>query len=72
MILSYLVEPFNACSRRTVNAQIATEHSMNSYGQPAIVQEDGAAVDLMSWKLCGYKVVEATPLEKEQLARMGF
>jgi len=69
MILSYFVEPFNACSRREVNAHITTEHSC---GQPVIVQEDGEAVDPISWKMCGYRVLEATPLEKEQLARMGF
>ncbi|MGD0884908.1 MAG: hypothetical protein ABSA46_08555 [Thermodesulfovibrionales bacterium] len=72
MILSYLVEPFNPCSRRTVNAKITTNHNMNSDGQPVIVQEDGEAVDLTTWAMCGYKVVEATPLEKEHLAQMGL
>jgi|MudIll2142460700_1097286.scaffolds.fasta_scaffold61978_1 hypothetical protein len=69
MILSYLVEPFNPCSRRTVNAKITPNHSD---GQSVIVQEDGEAVSLMTWATCGYKVEESTPPEKEQLARMGL
>jgi hypothetical protein len=72
MILSYFVEPFNPCSRRTVNAKISTKHAMSSGGQPVIVQEDGETVDFMTWAMCGYKVVEASPAEKEQLAQIGL
>ena len=72
MILSYFVEPFHPCSRRTVNAKISTNLTMSSDGQPVIVQEDGETVDLMTWAICGYKVVEASPSEKEQLMRMGL
>lgn len=73
MQLSYLINPFESDNKRsTIKAEITTNHSTSSYGQPVIVLEDGGAIDLMSWVGCGYKVVRATHKEKESLTRMGL
>jgi len=72
MELSYLEQPWNPCSRCTVTAKITTEHSMSSYGKPAIMREDGEELSVAAWALCGYQVVRATAEERQQLARMGL
>jgi hypothetical protein len=69
MKLSY-VDLLGDGKRHEVEATITTEHSASSYGQPVIVMEDGGALDLPSWALLGYRVVEATPEERAQLAKI--
>lgn len=71
MTLSYLINPFGgAAARRKVRARLTTEHSASSYGQPVIILPDGAALDLMSWALCGYRVERATATERAALAHI--
>jgi hypothetical protein len=56
--------------RHEVAATITTNHATSSYGQPVIVLPDGGAVDLTTWILLNYQVVEATADEQEQLQRL--
>ncbi len=56
--------------RHTVDATITTDRPASSYGQPVIVTSDGSAVDLASWVMLDYQVVEATPEERAQLAQI--
>ena len=77
MRLSYLVDPLmrgktRYMRRYVVKVKVTSEHSASSYGQPVIVLPDGSALDLMSWVGCGYRVVEATIEERQQLGRMGL
>lgn len=70
MKLSY-VDKFGDGERHEMNATVTTEHSASSYGQPVIVLEsDGEALDLMSWLLLEYKVIEATPKELKLLKQV--
>lgn len=70
MILSY--HDLGKKKQHRIKAEITTEHSASSYGQPVIVLEDGGALDLMSWVGLGYQVVKASEKEKEALAKMGL
>lgn len=47
-----------------VKANITTEHSASSYGQPVVVLEDGNAIDAFSWIILKYKIIKAN--EEEQ------
>lgn len=69
MKLSY-VDLLGDGERHTLSARITTDHPASSYGQPVIVMEDGGALDLASWVMLGYQVVEATPEERAQLAQI--
>jgi hypothetical protein len=69
MKLSY-VELLGDGERHEVEAEITTDHPASSYGRPVIVMEDGGALDLASWALLGYQVIEATPDERAQLAKI--
>jgi hypothetical protein len=72
MILSYQ-DIFEENAKRTrIKATITTEHSASSYGQPAIVLDDGGALDLMSWVSLGYRLEKATKKELEGLRKMGL
>ena len=70
MILSY--HDLRDLKRHRIKARVTTDHSASSYGQPAIVLEDGGALDLMSWVGLGYQVVKASKKEMEGLIRMGL
>jgi len=70
MILSY--HNLGEKKRHRVKAKITTEHSASSYGQPVIVLEDGGALDLFSWTVLGYRVIQAGKRERAELARMGL
>ena len=72
MILSYSNKIFGEKGRHRIKAEITTDHSASSYGQPVIVLEDGGALDLMSWVSLDYRVVKATKKEMAELARMGL
>lgn len=70
MKLSY-VDVLGDGERHEVAATITTNHSASSYGQPVIVLEsDGEALDITSWILLNYQIVEATPEELELLKRV--
>lgn len=69
MKLSY-VDLLGDGERHAVEATITTDHPASSYGQPVIVMEDGGAVDLASWVTLDYQVIEATPEERAQLAKI--
>ncbi len=69
MKLSY-VDLLGDGELHTVEATITTDHPASSYGRPVIVLSDGGALDLPSWALLGYRVVETTPEECAQLARI--
>jgi hypothetical protein len=69
MILSY-VDILGDGERHRINATITTEHSLSSYGQPVILLDDGQPLDLTSWVLLGYQVIQATENEVELLKRV--
>lgn len=57
--------------RHEVRATVTTDHPASSYGQPVIVLEsDGQALDINSWILLNYQILEATPEEMELLKRV--
>ena len=56
--------------RQIISAEITTEHSASSYGQPVILLEDGGALDLMSWVALDYQVEEATDDEWDSLNKL--
>jgi hypothetical protein len=49
--------------RHTISATITTEHSLSSYGQPVLLLEDGNPLNVESWILMAYQVVNATNAE---------
>lgn len=52
-------------------AKVTSDHPDSSYGQPVIVLEsDNMALDITSWVLLNYQIVEATPEEFELLKRV--
>lgn len=57
---------------KRIKARITTNHSASSYGQPVIVLDDGEALDMMSWVMCGYQVVKASKKELDALASIGL
>ena len=69
MKLSY-VDLLGDGERHTIEATITTDHPASSYGQAVIVTGDGLALDLASWVMLDYQVVEATPEERAQLAKI--
>lgn len=57
--------------RHEVNATVTADHPASSYGQPVIVLEsDGEALDITSWILLNYQIVEAAPEELEMLKQV--
>ena len=72
MILSYSNKIFGEKRRHRIKAQITTEHSASSYGQPVIVLEDGGSLDLMSWVSLDYRIVRANKKEMTALGKMGL
>lgn len=56
--------------RHEVAATVTTNHQASSYGQPVIVLDDGDALDITSWVMLNYQIIEATPDELEQLKRV--
>lgn len=71
MILEYQ-DIFEGNEKQRVEAEVTTEHSASSYGQPVIVLDDGNAIDFVSWVMLGYRVVKATKEEREVLRHMGL
>lgn len=71
MKLSY-VDVLSNGERKTVIANVTTDHAASSYGKPVIVLPDGEALDLTSWLLLSYQIVSATPDEMELLKRVQF
>lgn len=71
MILEY-IDIFEGDERHQVEAELTTEHSASSYGQPVIVLDDGGALDWVSWISLGYRLVDGTEEEKEFLRKEGF
>lgn len=69
MKLSYM-DVLGDQKRHEINATVTTDHPASSYGQPVIVLEDGDALDMPSWILLNYQIVEATPEEMELLKRV--
>lgn len=72
MILSYkdVFEPKSG--RKRIYAEIVTEGRSTSYLQSGVILEDGSTLDLFSWIAMSYRVVEATPEEREALHEMGL
>src|SRR4030067_768750 len=70
MKLSYM-DILGDKKRHIVKAKVTTDHPESSYGHPVIVLEsDNKALDITSWVLLDYKIVEATPKEGELLERV--
>lgn len=66
MKLSYL-DLLGDGKRHTIAATITTDHPLSSYGQPVILLDDGNPLDVASFVMLGYQVIEATPNEVELL-----
>jgi hypothetical protein len=72
MLLSYQDFFDEEAGRTEVEAELTTEHSASSYGQPVIVLEDGGSLDLVSWVSMDYRVEEADNEERAALQKMGL
>lgn len=70
MLLSFHNDETDERTRMT--AELTTEHPTSSYGQPALVLEDGGSLDLLSWIAVDYQVEEATTEEINGLLGGGF
>lgn len=55
---------------RHVEAEVTADHPSSHYGQPVIVLPDGDALDLQSWVLLGYQVLQADADEIEALKKI--
>lgn len=53
-------------------AKLTTGHSASSYGQPVLVRDDGEALGPGDAILADYRIVTATPKERQALATAGF
>ncbi len=62
MRLSY-VDLLGDGERHEIDATITTAHSASSHGQPVVLLPDGGLINLSSWVLLNYKVVEASSAE---------
>ena len=58
MILSY-VDLLGDGQRHEMQATITTDHPALSYDQPVLILEDGQPLDLSSWMLLSYQVIQA-------------
>lgn len=61
MLLSYR-DIFEGVQNQ-ISAEITTDHSESSYGQPVIILETGELLDAASWLLMSYEVVIASEEE---------
>lgn len=68
MILSY-VDVIGDHQRHEIDATVTTDHAASSYGIPVVVLPDGESLDVQSWMLLDYRVVDATPEEFDELRR---
>lgn len=68
MILQY-VDIFADGEVKKITADITTEHSASSYGQPVVVLPGGEALNAESWVLLNYQVVKATKTEAKMMER---
>ncbi len=68
MRLSY-VDVLGDRERHEIEATVTTDHAASSYGLPVIVLADGEALDVTSWMILNYQVVEATEEELADLVR---
>lgn len=72
MILSYRNLFEENSKRKRIKATITTEHPASSYGQPAIILEDGGSLDMMSWVALDYRVEKASKRELQALQKIGL
>lgn len=66
MIVSY-IDILGDKERHEIKATVTTDHPASSYGIPVVVLPDGESLDIASWILLSYAVVEAT---REELASL--
>ena len=69
MILSYRDSDGKICK---VKANISTDDSTYSYGQPVIILADSGMLDLMSWIGLGCQVIKAPVKERSELQEIGL
>ena len=69
MILSYTDSDGKICKAK---ANISTDYSTYSYGQPVIVLADSGVLDFISWVGIGYQIVRATKEERSKLQEIGL
>ena len=55
-----------------VEANISTDYSTYSYGQPVIILADSGVLDLISWVGLGYQVIKATVKKRSELQEIGL
>ena len=55
---------------KKVAASITIKHAGSGYGQPLIVLSTGEAVDVLSWHLREYQVIDATQQERHLLSEI--
>ncbi len=68
MLLSY-VDLLGDHERHEIAATVTMDHPASSYGIPVVVLPDGEALDVQSWMILNYAVVEASDSELEALTR---
>ena len=69
MILSYTDSDGKICKAK---ANISTDYSTYSYGQPVIVLADSGVLDLRSWVGLGCQIIRATSKERSELQEIGL
>jgi hypothetical protein len=69
MILSYTDSDGKMCKAK---ANISTDYSTYSYGQPVIVLADSGVLDPRSWVGLSCQVVKATAKERSELQEIGL
>ena len=52
----------NLLDDSTREARVTTDHAASSHGQPAVVLEDGTAIDPAGWLVLGWHPDEAAAL----------
>lgn len=68
MILTY-IDLLGDGQRHQIDAEITTDHSASSYGQPVVVLAGGALLDAASWTLLNYQIEQADEQEYDLLRR---
>ena len=56
--------------RKKIAASITIKHAGSGYGQPVIMLSTAEMVDVLSWHLSEYQVIDATQQERHLLAEI--
>jgi len=69
MVLEY-TDILDNMRRHRVEAIVTTEHPASHYGTGVIVLENGNSLDLQSWTMLRYRVIQASEIESVLLRKV--